>query len=192
MGRNAKLRKQRRQERQGEAAATAANKPLFRQPRKKTQLEVAALPSPDLPTAPPKSFLSKLFSRSLSPSAQSLSSTAEEMERFFATYQQWLGAIAWEGYQTLGPGLLLAVNTDSQTVQIEYVAKKALSRHFPAESIDSVQELTKLCDFESEITLVYTTLAGETMLGSPRSPEPSPAECHQLWQAGQLVMPERP
>ncbi len=190
MGRNAKLRQQRRQERQGDLAATAENSPLFRQPRKKTQLEVAALPQPQPQTSANKSFFGKLFSRSRSDQSASLVSAADEMDRFFATYQQWLGAIAWEGYQTLGPGLLLAVNTAQQTVQVEYLSRKLLKRYFPPESLESAQTTLKLCDFGEEIALAYTTQSGEMMLGSPRSPAPLPAECHRLWQANELVMPD--
>ncbi|NJN02340.1 MAG: hypothetical protein HC873_21225 [Leptolyngbyaceae cyanobacterium SL_1_1] len=190
MGRNAKLRKQRRQERQGEPALSAAEYPLFRQPRKKTQLEVATLPQPEPSESKPKSLLGRLFSRSQSDSKSSLTASADEMERFFITYQQWLGAIAWEGHQTLGSGLLLAANTAQQTVQVEYIARKNLKRYFPPDSIEAAQELTKLYEPDTEITLVYTTQSGEMMLGSPRSPDPLPPECHRLWQADELAMPQ--
>ncbi|NJL85825.1 MAG: hypothetical protein HC886_07370 [Leptolyngbyaceae cyanobacterium SM1_1_3] len=104
MGRNAKLRKQRRQERQGEPALSAAEYPLFRQPRKKTQLEVATLPQPEPSESKPKSLLGRLFSRSQSDSKSSLTASADEMERFFITYQQWLGRSPGKVIKPLAPG----------------------------------------------------------------------------------------
>ena len=188
MGRKAKLRQQRRSEKTSGQAAPAANKPV-RTKQQSIRAEVPALaprPSSQLEKSKSRSLLDRLTSLfKATPKQQSLYNAGEETTDFVSEYGELLGAIAWEGYQTYGRGILFAGPSADATIEIEYVPRKNLRHYVSKADIKMFTEILEMSDPEQDLPLLYTTQSGDTMLSSNPIDLPPP-ECYRRRRRQQI------
>ena len=181
MGRKAKLRQQRRSDKTSGRAASAVSKSA-RTHQPSIRAEVAALAQrasspPEKPESlSPLSRLTSFFKPT--PKQQSLYDSSEEVADFVAEYGELLGAIAWEGYQTHGRGILFAGPSSDSTIEIEYVPRKYLRNYVSKDDIKMFTAVLEMSDPEKDLPMLYTTQSGDTMLSSNPIDLPPP-ECYR-------------
>ncbi len=180
MGRNAKLRKQRRSQTAGQASSEGSKAKRTKQ--QSVRAEVPALnPKPSAPPEKPESRspLSRLtdFFKP-SPKKQSLYDSSQEVSDFIAEYGELLGAIAWEGYQTHGRGIVFAGPSSDSTIAIEFAPRKSLRNYVGKEDIKMFAEILEMSDPEKDLPMLYTTQSGDTLLSSDAMELPPP-ECYR-------------
>lgn len=192
MGRDAKLRKQRRDQRQDQptgdldqTSAPKAERSPFQNLEEFDQVEVPAIAptapaSESRPTSP--SWFKRLLPFNRTAKDTHYQSGAETGE-FFDAYQTTLGAIAWHGYKTQGRGFVLAMRTERDTVQLRYVSRKSLNQLIQPEKRAACRQIMENYDPQTEVILVKIAPTGEMILNSPQPTEPSPQLCYQQWQA---------
>lgn len=181
MGRKAKLRQQRRS---GKASGQTFpdGKKSVGTNQQSIRAEVPALPQSSSPppekseSRSPLSRLTSLFKAT--PKQQALYDSGEEVGDFISEYGELLGAIAWEGYQTYGRGIVFAGPNADSTIAIEYVPRKHLRQYVGKADIKLFADTLEMSDPEKDLPLLYTTQAGETML-SANPMEPPPPECYR-------------
>ena len=181
MGRKAKLRQQRRSEKTSGQTASEVNKPV-RTKQQSIRAEVPALaqrsssPPEKTKSRSPLSRLTSFFKAT--PKQQSLYDSSEEVGDFVSEYGELLGAIAWEGYQTHGRGILFAGPSSDSTIEIEYVPRKYLRNYVSKDDIKTFTEILEMSDPEKDLPILYTTQSGDTMLSSNPIDLPPP-ECYR-------------
>lgn len=192
MGRDAKLRKQRREQQQDQPAGDLdqtstlkAERSPFQNLEEFDQVEVPAI-APTAPASESESsspfWLKRLlpFNRTAKdPRCQSGAETGE----FFDAYQTTLGAIAWHGYKTQGRGFVLATPTERDTVQLRYVSRKSLNQWIQPEKRAACRQIIENYEPQTEVILVRIAPTGEMILNSPQPTEPAPQLCYQQRQA---------
>lgn len=192
MGRDAKLRRQRRDQRQdkptgdlAQASAPKAERSPFQNLEEFDQVEVPAI-APTVPTSQAQSSSPSWFKRLLPfnrAAKNTLDQSGADTGEFFETYQMTLGAIAWHGYKTQGRGFVLATPTERDTVQLRYVSRKSLNQLIQPEKRAACRQIMENYDPQTEVILVKIAPTGEMILNSPQPAEPSPQLCYQQWQA---------
>ena len=135
MRRDAKLRRQRREQRHDQptgdldqANAPTTERSPFQNLEEFNQVEVPAIaPATSASESSSPSWLERLlpFKRAAN---STLYQSGQEIGEFFDTYHTTLGAIAWHGYKTQGRGFVLATPTQHDTVQLRYVSRKTLKQ----------------------------------------------------------------
>ena len=189
MGRKAKLRQQRRSGKTAGQASPDVNKPI-RTKQQSIRADVPALaqrsssPPEKTESRAPLSRLTSLFKAT--PKQQSLYDSGEETADFVSAYGELLGAMAWEGYQTHGRGLLFAGPSSESTIAIEYVPRKYLRNYVSKADIKIFSEIIEMSDPEKDLPLLYTTQSGDTMLSSNPIDLPPP-ECYRRRRRRQIA-----
>ena len=184
MGRKAKLRQQRRSEKTPGQTSANVNKSA-RIKQQSVRAEVPALvhrsagPPEKTESRSPLSRLTSFFKPT--PKQQSLYDSSQEVADFVAEYDELLGAIAWEGYQTHGRGILFAGPSSDSTIEIEYVPRKYLRNYVSKADIKMFTEVLEMSDPEKDLPMLYTTQKGETMLTSNPIDLPPP-DCYRRRQ----------
>lgn len=190
MGRDAKLRRQRREQRQepaeslAQAGATSSEHSPFQNLEEFDQVEVPAI-APASPPSASKPASSSWFNRLLPfkrTAKETLYSSGEEADKFFDAYQTTLGAIAWHGYKTQGRGFVLATPTERDTVRLRYVSRKTLNQFIQPEQRAACRQVIENYNPQTDILLVMVTSTGDMMLSSPQATEPSPQMCYEQRQ----------
>ena len=182
MGRNAKLRKQRRSD---EAKGTTAQSQKSLSTAQSTLRAEVALKSNSAAatstSTPPKTGLfGKLFSRFKSPLKKTPAPSIEANE-FFLEQTQALAAIAWQGYKTYGRGIVFAIPSDQPTVQIEYVPRKILRKYIDQtdNDLDFLSDMLEDYNPKTGLIAVYFHPSGETIATPLFDLEPSPPDCYR-------------
>ncbi len=174
MGRNAKLRHQRR------AGAAGKTVRVFKSRPETTQ----AVPLP--PAASQPSVLGKLFAR-FKPAPKPSGNTPQlEGVNFFDAHYTLLGALAWEGYSKQGRGLLMVVDGES-SFEAEYVPRGRVKPALRTLEVDgdtatSIAALVKEYDPETGVLLLFVSQGGVVDMLSMPDLQPSPPECYQQRQ----------
>jgi hypothetical protein len=186
MGRNAKLRQQRKQT---NSTTSALPPKRSRSPEQSIRAEV---PAPVRKTSlnpawqnklPP--FLQKLTSRFSAPGKQAQDEASIEVDEFFQENTALLAAIAWEGYQTYGRGIVFAFNSGQPLVQIEYVPRKSLRKYLDKTELEAFANMLEVYEPEKDLVITYLASDGEVMLSSHPDVQPSPPECYRMRQQGE-------
>ena len=180
MGRNSRLRQQRRSQASGQTASETAKAKRTKQ--QLVRVEVPAL-NPKASAPPEKNKSRSPLSRLTSffkptPKQQSLYNSSQEVEDFISKYGELLGAIAWEGYQTHGRGIVFAGPISDSTIAIEFVPRKSLRNYVIKDDLKMFTEILEMSDPEKDLPMLYTTQSGDTML-SGNALDLSPPECYR-------------
>jgi hypothetical protein len=171
MGRNAKLRHQRR------AGASEKTVRVF-----KSRPEIAqAVPSPL--TAPKPSLLGQWFAR-FKPAPKPSGITPQlEGVNFFDAHHSLLAAMAWEGYHKQGRGLLMVVDAES-SFEVEYIPRGRIRPLLRTLAVDSdaarsIAGMVKEYHPETSVLLLFVSQGGAVDMISMPDLQPSPPECYR-------------
>ncbi|MBP0018495.1 MAG: hypothetical protein J7647_13220 [Cyanobacteria bacterium SBLK] len=179
MGRQAKLKQQRRQ---GEVKA---KNPL---PVKQSPwAEFVQRPTPEEPKKE-TSFVGKLLDR-LPDRLNPLSKTDESQsnldgDAFFATNEKVLGAIAWEGYEkNHQKGAVFVRDMGEAPFQISFISQSAFKKKLgrlgiAGEDMKAISEMVKNSKPKEDIVLLFCDRDGE-IAAIFRPTQPPPPECYQ-------------
>lgn len=168
MGRQAKLRQQRKQ---AERSPSVADTP-------KTSRSGQT---------PPKSqsFLGKFIKR-LNPFSKEKEdlSWLEDERDYTEENQRLVGAIAWEGYQKHKRGVVFAREIENAPVELEYIPRKLFKktlrqRGVTEEDMKEIEALVNSYDPEQSVVSIYCDLNGEITASMPTL-DPPPPECERL------------
>jgi|GEM_PF-2525045 len=184
MGRNAKLRKQRKY---GETAGPSSIKSKSSATVKRSiRIELPAVVETDVAPEPQKKlpgFLDKLWSR-FKPSANEDYTVGIEANQFWQDREAVLGAIAWEGYQANGRGFVLAFAMGEPTIAVEYVPRKFLKQYVEKSDMEIFSDLLETYDPKEAFASAYLHHSGETIVSCRVNLDFSPPEYyHQRQQA---------
>ena len=184
MGRNAKLRKQRKY---GEAEGSSAVKAKSSATAKRSiRVELPAVAETDVVPEPKKKlpgFLDKLWSR-FKPPVNETGTVGAEAGQFWQDREAVLGAIAWEGYQANGRGFVLIFATGEPTITVEYVPRKFLKQYIEKSDMDLFSDLLETYEPKEAFASAYLHHSGETIVSCQRNLALSPPEYyHQRQQA---------
>ncbi len=177
MGRNAKLRQQRR---------GSSGRPV-RIFNSRPELGSAAQPTP------PKSWLGKVFDRFKPPSKPSQVSSQVETFEFFDHHAVLLSALAWEGHEKHGRGLLVVTDSTS-SFEVEYIPRsrfRSTLRELEIDTATITAIATAIKNYrpQSDVLMAFLTQEGAIDFISMSDQEPSPPECYQLRQAELVAQP---
>ena len=188
MGRNAKLRKQRKSgEAKGDASQTTKSScTSLSTVRTEVPLASDTAASQSESTQKKPGFFGKLFSRFSSSGTKTRDPSVEASE-FFLEYEETLAAIAWKGYKNYGRGVVFAHPSDQPAIQIEYVPRKLLKKYTAqnARHIDFLSDMLEEYDPPTGLLAVYLHPSGETIATPLSDLEPSPPECYRQQQNDQ-------
>ncbi|MCS6815385.1 MAG: hypothetical protein NZ772_17670, partial [Cyanobacteria bacterium] len=173
MGRNAKLRQQRR------SGLSEKSVRIFNS-------------RPDMDTAPvstaSQSLLGRLLDR-FKPSPKSTNTLPPPAEAFdfFDHHALLLSALAWEGYTKEGRGILFVTDSPS-SFEVEYVVRgrlkpKLRSLQVDAEATEAIAEAVKKYYPERDLLMLFVTQTGAIDFVSMPNLDPPPPACYQQRQA---------
>lgn len=182
MGRNAKIRQQRKHSALTEISSDT------RQPSQ-LSAKVSSLSHKPLPKQPSEntSFWGKIAA-SLNPFPKvDKYQPCMDAHDFFEPNQVLVGASAWEGYQQHGKGLVLVQNSDSSPTQIEYIPRKLLKKtmlqHGVAkEDTRAMDNMIEVYEPTNSVVMVYVNNNGEISASMTPQTEPTPEECYRMLQ----------
>jgi hypothetical protein len=169
MGRNAKIRQQRKHESLKEEVSSRLQKPSVKKKSEK------------------KSFLGRIAA-SLNPFSKAEKyQSSIDAHGFFEENQVLVGAIAHEGYQQKGKGLVLIVNSDSATPQIEYIQRKSLRKsmhqyNVVSEDVQAMDNMIQVYEPADSVVMAYVNNNGEMSAAMIPQEDPSPEECYRTLQ----------
>jgi hypothetical protein len=174
MGRQAKLRQQRKQsDRADNRSAT---------PEEKTPTTFKASPQPKN-----QSFFGKLVKwlNPFSKETEDLSWLEDERD-LTAENNRLVGAVAWEGYQTQKRGFVFVQEFEDVPPQLEYISRRSLKKNLrkqgvTEEEMKAIEDSIASYDPEQSVVLVYRSLSGEIGVSMPTL-DPPPPECYALAQ----------
>lgn len=168
MGRNAKIRKQRLDS---------------------VLKEVSSLPQKPLPKQQSEntSFLGKIAAL-LNPFSKVDKYQADlDAHDFFEENQVLVSAIAWEGYQQQGKGLVLVIDSNSSPPQIKYIQRKSLRKSMhqhdvAPEDVQAMDNMIEVYEPTFSVVMVYVNNDGEMSAAMIPQEDPSPQECYRKLQ----------
>lgn len=182
MGRNAKIRKQRKHSTLSEASS------LSQQP---SQLSAKASSRAQKPL--PKqhsentSFWGKIAA-SLNPFPKADKYQAcMDAHDFCEQNQVLLGASAWEGYQQQGKGLVLVQDLDSSPPQIQYIPRQLLKKIMRQHGVDpedtqAMNNMIAVYEPSNSVVMVYVNHNDEMSASITPQTSPTPEECYHMMQ----------
>ncbi|MFP4409912.1 hypothetical protein [Coleofasciculus sp.] len=189
MGRKAKIRKQRKQSALGEASSPS-DKPLSQDTARISAL--VKKPSPELKPEPERQGTSWLrrITDALNPFPK------VEMEKYQGCWdaqdfseanEVLVGAIAWDGYQHQGKGLVLVRDSDTSPPKIEYVKSRFLKKTMRPQGVDledikAIKNMLEVYSPEDSVVMVYISTQGEMSSSVMPMNECTPQECYRLLQ----------
>ncbi|MDF5714752.1 MAG: hypothetical protein PUP93_12915 [Rhizonema sp. NSF051] len=169
MGRKAKIRQQRKHESLKEEVSSLLQKPS---PKKKSEN---------------KSFFGRIAA-SLNPFSKAEKyQSSIDAHGFVEENQVLVGAIAHEGYKQQGKGLVLVVNSDSETPQIEYIQRKSLKKSMSqydvaSEDVQAMDNMIQVYEPADSVVMAYVNNNGEISTAMIPQTDPSPEECYRKLQ----------
>ena len=108
-----------------------------------------------------------------------------EASEFELENEVLIAAIAWEGFEQHGKGLVLVEQRPDATITFQYISrlrlKKKMKKHgVDPEDIQAMSELIKSYQPKEEMIAVYVNREGKmsTSISTPK--ESSPPECYQM------------
>jgi hypothetical protein len=106
---------------------------------------------------------------------------------FTDTNEVLVGAIAWDGYQQQGKGLVLVRDSDTSPPQIEYVPRRFLKKTMrqlgvDPEDIKATDNIVEAYSPEDSAVMVYLSTQGELSSSLMPMKERTPQECYRLLQ----------
>ena len=114
--------------------------------------------------------------------------TSLEASEFEQENEVLIAAIAWEGFEQHGKGLVLVEQRPDTTITFQYISrlrlKKKMKKHgVEPEDIQTMSELIKSYQPREKMIAVYVNREGKmfTSISSPK--ESSPPECYQMLKA---------
>lgn len=101
--------------------------------------------------------------------------------------QVLLGAIAWEGYQQQGKGLVLVQDSDSSPPQIEYIPRKLLKKTMRQHGVDpedtqAMDNMIEVYEPTNSVVMVYVNNNDEMSTSMTPQTSPTPQECYHMMQ----------
>jgi len=174
MGRNARLRRQRRNE------TTNLRPSLF------TPLDAIQVS----PTSKPRSrpWWQKLLGKTndLPEHSDATPSLSLNLRRFYEQYAVQIGAVAWEGYQTAGRGFVWVKEQES-SFEAEFFPRRQAAALLAEQQVsesdqDTLTSLIKSYDPRSDLVLVFTDPDDRMSAAHLEKLQPNPAECYRRKQ----------
>jgi hypothetical protein len=183
MGRKAKIRKQRKQSALGEASSPS-DKPLSQDTARISAL--VKKPSPEL-NKPSTSWLGRITD-ALNPFPKVETEKYQgcwDAQDFSEANEVLVGAIAWDGYQHQGKGLVLVRDSDTSPPQIEYVKSRFLKKTMRPQGVDledikAIENMVEVYSPEDSVVMVYLSTQGEMSSSVMPMNECTPQECYRL------------
>lgn len=173
MGRNAKLRQQRR---------SGSSEKFVRVFKSRPDIDI-----PPVSTTS-QSLLGKLIDR-FKPSPKPTNATSSEVEAFdfFDRHALLLAALAWEGYIKEGRGILLVTDSPS-SFEVEYIVRGRLkprlrSLEVDTEATEAIAEAVKRYHPERDLLMLFVSQATTIDFISMPNLDPPPPACYQQQQA---------
>ncbi len=189
MGRQAKIRKQRKQSVLGEASPTSG-KPLSQDAAKISSLVNKPSPEPESESDKQVTSWWGRITDALNPFPKVDVEKYQgclDAHDFTDTNEVLVGAIAWDGYQQQGKGLVLVRDSDTSPPQIEYVPRRFLKKTMrqlgvEPEDIKATDNIVEAYSPEDSTVMVYLSTRGELSSSLMPMQERTPQECYRLLQ----------
>ncbi|HAX88318.1 MAG TPA: hypothetical protein DCY91_19130 [Cyanobacteria bacterium UBA11370] len=189
MGRKAKIRKQRKQSALWEASSTSG-KPLSQDAAR-----ISALVKKSSPELKPElerqgtSWWGRITD-ALNPFPKVETEKYQgcwDAQDFSEANEVLVGAVAWDGYQQQGKGLVLVQDSDTSPAQIEYVPRRFLKKTMRREGVDpedikAIENMLEVYSPEDSVVMVYLSTQGEMFSSLMPMNERTPQECYRLLQ----------
>ncbi len=180
MGRNAKIRQQRKHSAITEVSSST-------QQPSQLSAKASSLSHKPLPKQPSEntSFWGKIAAElNPFPKVDKYQSCMDAHD-FCEENQVLVGASAWSGYQQQGKGLVLVQNSDSSPPQIEYIPRKLLKKTMrqygvAPEDTRAMDNMIEVYEPTNSVVMVYVNNNGEISESMTPQTEPTPQECYRM------------
>ena len=111
--------------------------------------------------------------------------TGIDVSEFEQENQVLLAAIAWEGFEKHGKGLVLVQQRQDSPTDFQYISRIRLKKRMKKqgvdrESIQAMEEQIKSYQPNEDVILVYVNQGGEIFTSVSAEQEPSPPECYKM------------
>lgn len=111
--------------------------------------------------------------------------TGIDVSEFEQENQVLLAAIAWEGFEKHGKGLVLVQQRQDSPTNFQYISRIRLKKRMKKqgverESIQVMEEQIKSYHPEEDVIIVHVNQEGEIFTSISAKQDPSPPECYKM------------